>query len=122
MNKRKQSVIILTVLLVLCLFVFTACNKQNLVNLQDYMNNGENGTGNLNTIGKLVKIMHEWIGSYGWTVVVFTVALKVVMIPFDIWQRSSTKITPMKSFRLSLIILAQSGSSFLVYLSRKPSQ
>ena len=104
MNKRKQSVIILTVLLVLCLFVFTACNKQNLVNLQDYMNNGENGTGNLNLIGKLVKVMHEWIGSYGWTVVVFTVALKVVMIPFDIWQRSSTKKNTIKMAKIQPLL------------------
>ena len=101
MNKRKQSVIILTVLLVLCLFVFTACNRQVQVNLDQYV---KEGTGNLNIVGKLVKAMHEWIGSYGWTVVAFTVALKLVMIPFDLWQRSSTKKNSIKMAKIQPLL------------------
>ena len=42
-------------------------------------------------VGKLVKAMHGWIGSYGWTVVLFTVFLKLIMLPLDIWQRYSGK-------------------------------
>lgn len=101
MNKKRQSVIILTVLLILCLFVFTACNKQEMVNLKDYV---ADGAGNLNVIGKLVKAMHGWIGSYGWTVVAFTVALKVIMIPFDLWQRSSTKKNSVKMAKIQPLI------------------
>lgn len=101
MNKKRQSVIILTVLLILCLFVFTACNKQEMVNLDQYV---KDGTDNLNLIGKLVKAMHGWIGSYGWTVVAFTVALKVIMIPFDLWQRSSTKKNSVKMAKIQPLI------------------
>ena len=101
MNKKRLSVIILTVLLILCLFVFTACNKQQQVNLNDYV---KEGAGNLNVIGKLVKAMHNWIGSYGWTVVTFTVALKVVMIPFDLWQRTSTKKNSLKMAKIQPLL------------------
>ncbi|MBR2974406.1 MAG: membrane protein insertase YidC [Clostridia bacterium] len=101
MNKKRQSVIILTVLLILCLFALTACNKQEMVNLQDYV---AKGNDNLNLVGKLVKAMHEWIGSYGWTVVVFTVALKIVMIPFDLWQRTSTKKNSVKMAKIQPLI------------------
>lgn len=101
MNKKKQSVIIFTVLLILCLFVFTACNKQEMVNLQEYVNNGND---NLNLIGKLVKAMHGWIGSYGWTVVAFTVALKLIMIPFDLWQRTSTKKNSVKMAKIQPLL------------------
>ena len=101
MNKKRQSVIILTVLLILCLFVFTACNKQVQVDLNEYVSNGSD---NLNVVGKLVKVMHEWIGNYGWTVVIFTVALKLVMIPFDLWQRTSTKKNSVKMQRIQPLL------------------
>ncbi|HPG91891.1 MAG TPA: membrane protein insertase YidC [Clostridia bacterium] len=45
----------------------------------------------LNAIGKLVQLLYNWIGNYGWTVVVFTVFLKLLTLPLDFWQRYSTK-------------------------------
>lgn len=40
-----------------------------------------------NLIGKLIYAMYRGIGNFGWTVVVFTVALKVLLFPFDFWQK-----------------------------------
>lgn len=50
----------------------------------------------LNWIGELVNWMNGWIGSYGWTVVVFTVFLKVITLPLDFWQRLVTKKNSVK--------------------------
>lgn len=33
----------------------------------------------------------SWIGNYGWAIIVFTIALKLVMSPLDIYQRISSK-------------------------------
>ena len=82
--KRKLNLILSVVLLaVACLVMFAGCNAEKVDpwEVED----------SLNIIGKLVKVMHQWIGSYGWTVVVFTVFLKVVMLPLDFWQRLSGK-------------------------------
>ena len=40
-----------------------------------------------NIVGKLIYWMYEWIGSFGWTVVVFTIFLKILLSPLDIWQK-----------------------------------
>ncbi len=53
-----------------------------------------------NWIGKLIYLMYKGIGNFGWTVVVFTVALKLILSPLDIWQ----KRTMMKNNRAMKII------------------
>lgn len=45
----------------------------------------------LNIIAQLVKWLHSWVGDYGWAVVIFTVFLKLITLPADIWQKVSTK-------------------------------
>ncbi|MBP5405447.1 MAG: membrane protein insertase YidC [Clostridia bacterium] len=40
-----------------------------------------------NWIGKLIYKMYEGIGNFGWTVVLFTIALKALLSPLDIWQK-----------------------------------
>jgi len=95
MTKKKQTALICVLLLIFCLATFVACSRQ-AVKLEEYMANGDQGVANLNWVGRLVKAMHGWIGVYGWTVVVFTVFLKIAMIPFDLWQRVSMKKTSMK--------------------------
>lgn len=82
--KRKLNLILSVVLLAIaCLAIFAGCQTKSVDpwEVED----------SLNWVGKLVKVMHQWIGSYGWTVVVFTVFLKIVMLPLDIWQRFSGK-------------------------------
>lgn len=44
-----------------------------------------------NWIGKLVDLLYHQIGNFGWTVVIFTLILKVIVSPFDLWQKSATR-------------------------------
>jgi len=50
----------------------------------------------LNWIGQLVAGLYGLIGNYGWTVVVFTIILKIITLPLDFWQRSSSKKNQLK--------------------------
>lgn len=82
--KRKLNLILNVVLLViLCLTVFAGCTQKKVDPWEV--------ESSLNWVGRIVKAMHGWIGSYGWTVVVFTVFLKILMLPLDFWQRLSGK-------------------------------
>ena len=53
-----------------------------------------------NVIGKLIYLLYKGIQNFGWTVVVFTICLKVLLSPLDIWQ----KRTMMKNNRAMKII------------------
>jgi YidC/Oxa1 family membrane protein insertase len=44
-----------------------------------------------NWIGILVDKLYQQIGNFGWTVVIFTLILKVIVSPFDFWQKASTR-------------------------------
>ena len=44
-----------------------------------------------NWVGKLLELLYNQIGNFGWTVVVFSILLKVILSPLDIWQRVSMK-------------------------------
>ena len=48
--------------------------------------------------------MYNWIGNYGWTVVVFTVFLKILMLPLDIWQRYSTRKSTLKQKKVQPLL------------------
>jgi len=90
--KRKANLIIWTTLLILlCLGMFTACGQKAV----DYFEYGEKDLGG---VGKLVRWMHSWMGegNYGWTVVVFTVFLKLITLPLDMWQRIATRKSTLK--------------------------
>ena len=50
----------------------------------------------LNWIGKIVAALYSFVGNYGWTVLLFTVILKVITLPLDYWQRSSSKKNAIK--------------------------
>lgn len=39
----------------------------------------------------LIDLFTKWIPNYGWMIIVFTIALKLVLVPLDIYQRVSTK-------------------------------
>lgn len=53
-----------------------------------------------NWIGKLVDALYQGVHSFGWTVVIFTIILKVILSPLDIWQ----KRTMLKNNRAMKII------------------
>ena len=42
------------------------------------------GTGFWQTI---ISWFYDFIGNFGWTIIVFTICLKIVLMPLDIWQR-----------------------------------
>ena len=44
-----------------------------------------------NWIGKLIYLLYQNIGNFGWTVVIFTICLKALVSPLDIWQKSVTR-------------------------------
>lgn len=38
----------------------------------------------------------SFIGNYGWTIILFTICLKLVLIPLDFWQKRTTRINSQK--------------------------
>lgn len=41
--------------------------------------------------GSIIGWFYEFIGNYGWTIIVFTIALKLCMLPLDFFQRRSAR-------------------------------
>lgn len=89
MNKKLQNVLLLVLLAALCLGILAGCGQSST----DFFKYSEEDLG---VMGKLVRWMHGWIGNYGWTVVVFTVFLKILMLPLDIWQRYASRKSALK--------------------------
>ncbi len=88
MNKKLNFALNILLIVVVCLAIFSGCTQDRVKPWEI--------EEDLNLVGKLVRVMHGWIGSYGWTVVLFTVFLKVLMLPLDIWQRFSTRKMALK--------------------------
>lgn len=97
MNKKLRSVLILVVLAILCLTIFASCSTTK----KDIFDYSEDSIG---IIGRLVMLMHGWIGNYGWTVVVFTLFLKVIMLPLDFWQRYASRKSTLKMQKMQPIV------------------
>lgn len=91
MNKKSKTTIITILLMLFCVCLFTAC-KTKTVGFLQY------SADEMGFVGKLVRWMHEWLGAgnYGWTVVLFTVMLKVLMLPMDFWQRFAMRKSAVK--------------------------
>ena len=99
MKKRILYAVLLVATLALCLGVFASC-RNTTANFFEYSKD------DLGIIGKLVSLMHGWIGNYGWTVVVFTVFLSVIMLPMDFWQRYSSRKSSLKMQRIQPLVEA----------------
>lgn len=99
MKKRLNIVLSVIFVAFLCLTVLSACSGSG--QKSDFFGYSEE---NLNWVGKLVYAMHRWIGNYGWTVVVFTLFLKLVMLPLDIWQRTSMRKMTIKTQKMQPLI------------------
>lgn len=50
-----------------------------------------------NWIGSLLLGLYDSVGTFGWTVVVFAIILKLIMSPLDIWQRLSMRKQQLKT-------------------------
>lgn len=97
---RKKISAILTIVLIVAVLLVTlvSCQRSQSVDFFQY------STKNLGAVGNLVRLMHKWIGNYGWTVVVFTVFLKVIMLPIDFWQRYSARKSSLKMQRIQPLL------------------
>ncbi len=73
-------------MLSLCVLL-TACNNdRGNYNMSDIAN--DNSTLEVDHfVAKFIKYLNEGIGNFGWTIIVFTIILKLVLSPLDIWQK-----------------------------------
>ena len=100
MKKKIFNVVLLVLIAALCLGVLSSCSG-NSAKFFEYSED------DLGLIGKLVYLMHtKWIHNYGWTVVVFTVFLKLLMLPLDFWQRYSSRKSSLKMQRIQPLVEA----------------
>lgn len=97
MNKKIRNALLLVVLVLACLALFVGCNNKQA----DIFEYSEDDIG---PIGLLIRWMHGWIGNYGWTVVVFTVFLKLIMLPLDFWQRYASRKSTLKMQQMQPVI------------------
>lgn len=97
MSKKTKNVLLIIMLVALCLLIFASCSTEK-PDIFEY--SGED----MGVMGRLVQWMHGWIGNYGWTVVVFTVFLKILMLPLDFWQRYSSRKSSLKMQQMQPII------------------
>ena len=98
MNKKTKNVLILVIVAVFALFLFASCNNSTNPGIFEY------SQSNLSGIGKLVRWMRGWVGNYGWTVVVFTVFLKLLTLPLDFWSRYASRKSTLKMQQMQPVI------------------
>ncbi len=87
--KKTERLLLLLVVMAITVICLAGCGS-NVVDIKEY------GEKDLNMVGHLVQWMYQLIKNYGWTVVVFTIALKLLMVPFDYWQRVSMRKSSLK--------------------------
>ncbi len=68
--------------------------------VQTYEGFGMPSSLNLNWIGQFIKILIESFGSIGLGIIMFTVVLKLITLPLDIYQRVSMKKNNLKMERM----------------------
>lgn len=85
-RKRIWRIYLLVALLILCCCLFVACNKDT-----SYSVAGESVSAPTHFMAKFMLSLTGSSGlknaSFGWTVVVFTVILRVILLPLDLWQK-----------------------------------
>lgn len=93
------------IMLILCALILTACNADR----GTFDVSGETVGEPTHFIAKLMYGLNENIKIFGWTVIVFTVILKLVLSPLDIWQRvvSRRNAKAMERMRPQLEALAE---------------
>lgn len=93
------------IMLILCALILTACNADS----GTFDVSGETVSEPTHFIAKLMYGLNENIKVFGWTVIVFTVILKLVLSPLDIWQRvvSRRNAKAMERMRPQLEALAE---------------
>lgn len=85
-RKRKLQIYLIAALLAILCCILVACNSDN-----SYSVAGENVSEPTHFMAKFMITINNAIGggvaSFGWTVVLFTVILRLILSPLDIWQK-----------------------------------
>ncbi len=85
-RKRKLQIYLLAALLIVCCLMLVACNS-------DYSYSVAEDTiqAPSHFMAKFMLLINNSMGggatSFGWTVVVFTIVLRLILSPLDIWQK-----------------------------------
>ncbi len=104
-RRRMFTIYAVAIMLILCALILTACNADR----GTFDVSGETVSEPTHFIAKLMYGLNENIKVFGWTVIVFTVILKLVLSPLDIWQRvvSRRNAKAMERMRPQLEALAE---------------
>lgn len=85
-RKRKLQIYFIAALLAILCCILVACNSDN-----SYSVAGENVSEPTHFMAKFMITINNALGggvaSFGWTVVLFTVILRLILSPLDIWQK-----------------------------------
>ena len=85
-RKRKLQIYLIAALLAILCCILVACNSDN-----SYSVAGENVSEPTHFLAKFMITINNALGggvaSFGWTVVLFTVILRLILSPLDIWQK-----------------------------------
>lgn len=89
-RKKKIQIYLVALLLMVCCLVLVACNSDN-----SYSVEGDTVAEPTHFMAKFMMIINDAMGggatSFGWTVVVFTIILRLILSPLDIWQKLITR-------------------------------
>lgn len=85
-RKRKLQIYLMAALIAILCCILVACNSDN-----SYSVAGENVSEPTHFMAKFMIAINNALGggvaSFGWTVVLFTVILRLILSPLDIWQK-----------------------------------
>ncbi len=85
-RKRKLQIYLLAALIILCCVMLVACNNDN-----SYSVAGDTVSAPTHFMAKFMLVISNSMGgsavSFGWVVVVFTVILRLILSPLDVWQK-----------------------------------
>ena len=85
-RKRKLQIYLIAALLAILCCILVACNSDN-----SYSVAGENVSEPTHFMAKFMITINNALGggvaSFGWTVVLFTIILRLILSPLDIWQK-----------------------------------
>ena len=85
-RKRKLQIYLIAALLAILCCILVACNSDH-----SYSVAGENVSEPTHFMAKFMITINNALGggvaSFGWTVVLFTVILRLILSPLDIWQK-----------------------------------
>ncbi len=85
-RRRKLQIYLIVAMLAILCCILVACNSDN-----SYSVAGETVSEPTHFMAKFMIIINNALGggvaSFGWTVVLFTVVLRLILSPLDIWQK-----------------------------------